>query len=192
MPNLPIDWQVVRMRYEAGQSAYKISQDLGGRPTKQGISKRANKEGWVKGNGSAITVASQLPIVKQAIALAGTTGAPSKCTPERVGFILDLVSRGASEKLAASAAGVCQDTLTNWKRKDRQLEEQLRQARAGKLAEWISRIDDASQRDWKAADRLLQASPEAEEYNHQQTGGITIVLNIDRAETKPIGEIIEG
>ena len=52
------------MKYEAGQSAYRIAADLGGRPSKQGISLRANKEGWKKGNNNALSVAAQLPIVQ--------------------------------------------------------------------------------------------------------------------------------
>ena len=182
---LPIDWQLVRMKYEAGQTAYRISQDMGGRPTKQGITLRPNKEGWNKGAGSAITIANELPIVKQALALAG----PTKCTAERVAFVLDLVSRGSSERLTATAAGISAKTLARWKQQDPVLTEQLRQARAGKLAEWIGRIDEAATRDWKAADRLLQASPDLDDWSQTQQGGITIVLNIDRDQQ---GVVIEG
>jgi hypothetical protein len=176
MPKLPIDWDLVRLKYEAGQTPYAISRDLGGRPSKQGIVKRASKEGWTVTDSSTLAVAAELPIVKRAQALTG----PTKCTAERVAFILELVGRGASVKLAATAAGINPKTLKKWSEDDPQLGEQLRQARAGKLAEWIGHIDTAAQRDWKAADRLLQAAPEAEDFSQHQQGGITIVLNIDR------------
>ncbi len=179
---MTIDWQMIRLRYESGEAATAIAKSLGGRPTRQGIMKRVKSENWVKGSGNAITVASELPIVQRAIA----SKAPTKATAECVGFVLDLVSRGASETLAARAAGIHPETLKRWKTEDQQLAEQLRQARAGKLAEWISRIDAAASRDWKAADRLLQVSPDAEDFNQQQSGGITVVLNIDRdAPTTP-------
>ena len=176
---LPIDWQLVRMKYEAGQSAYRIAADLGGRPSKQGISVRAKKEGWQKGNGNALTIAAELPIVQRAQALTG----PTKVTAERLAFVLDLISRGSSESLASSAAGINPKTLSRWKAEDPQLAEQLRQARAGKLAEWVSHIDTAATRDWKAAKELLTAAPDATDFSQQAHGGITIVLNIDREET---------
>jgi len=181
MVKLPIDWSLVRMKYEAGDSAYKIAQDLGGRPTKQGISRRAKAEAWARHN-NPLVIARELPIVKRAQLLTG----PSKCTAERVAFILELVGKGSNVKLACSAAGIGEKTLKRWCNDDQQLSEQLRQARAGKLAEYVSHIDAAASRDWKAADRLLQVAPEAEDYSQQQVGGITIVLNIDRDEVKPV------
>ena len=181
-----IDWDLIRIRFEGGQSAYAISRDLGGRPSKQGIAKRAAKEGWQVAPNGSLAVAEQLPIVKRAQALAG----PGKATAERVAFVLELLGRGASIKLAASAAGISAKTLKRWQDEDPQLAEQMRQARAGKLAEWIAHIDSAAARDWKAADRLLQAAPEAEDFSAQQHGGITVVLNIDRDH--PEGIVIDG
>jgi hypothetical protein len=190
---VPIDWQLIRVRFEGGQTPYAISRDLGGRPSKQGIAKRAKKEGWQVAVNGSMAIAERLPIVKQAQALTG----PGKATAERVAFILELVGRGASIKLAASAAGINPKTLKRWQSEDPQLAEQIRQARAGKLAEWIAHIDSAAARDWKAADRLLQASPEAEDFSQQQHGGITVVLNIDRdnpdgvtIDSKPIRQSV--
>ena len=175
---LPIDWELIRLRYEAGQSAYAISRDLGGTPSKQGIAKRAAREGWQQDMSNTLAVAEQLPIVKQAQALAG----PGKATAERVAFVLELIGRGSSPKMAATAAGITPKTLSRWTKADPQLAEQIRQARAGKLCEWVSHIDAAAARDWKAAKELLAASPDADDFNQQQTGGITIVLNIDREQ----------
>jgi len=155
------------MKFEAGQTPYAISRDLGGRPTKQGVAKRAAREGWQVQANSTVSVAAELPIVKRAQMLTG----PTKCTAERV-------------------AGINPKTLKQWTDQDPQLAEQLRQARAGKLAEWIGHIDGAASRDWKAADRLLQAAPEAEDFSQHQQGGITIVLNIDRDATQ--GPVIDA
>lgn len=176
MPRLPIDWDLIRIRYESGQTPYAISRDLGGTPTKQGITKRAAKHGWTRMDNGVLAVAEALPIVQRARSLTG----PTKCTAERVAFVLDLVSNGASIKLAANAAGIDPKTLKRWCADDPQLEEQLRQARAGKLAEWVSHIDRAARTDWKAAKSLLESSPDADGFNTASHGGITIVLNIDR------------
>lgn len=176
MARLPIDWDLIRLRYESGKTPYAISRDLGGRPSKQGIAKRAQREGWQQDASNILAVAEQLPIVKQAQALAG----PSKCTAERVAFVLELIGRGSSPKMAAAAAGISSKTLSRWTKDDPQLAEQIRQARAGKLCEWVSHIDAAASRDWKAAKDLLAAAPDADDFNSQHHGGITIVLNIDR------------
>jgi hypothetical protein len=109
---------------------------------------------------------------------------PTKCSAERVGIILDHIARGAPKNLAAAAAGISAETLRNWEKQDGQLSEQMRIARAGKVAEWIGHIDDHAQRDWKAADRLLQASDEVEGFKAGNShGGITVVIAIDRDPT---------
>jgi len=185
MTKLPIDWLLVRMRYEAGQTAYRIATDLGDRPSKQGIARRAKAEGWKAGNGNSLTIAAELPIVQRAQAMTG----PTKASAERIAFVLDLIGRGSSESLASSAAGISPKTLARWKQEDPQLAEQCRQARAGKLAQWVDCIDQAATRDWKAAKELLTAAPDATDFSQQQAGGITIVLNIDREDT---GTVIQG
>jgi hypothetical protein len=178
---VPIDWEFIRLRWESGESSYAIAKALG-RPTKQGIDKRIKREAWVrKDNG--ITVARQLSIVERARAI----GNGSKATAERIGLLLELMGKGSTAKLACSVVGISADTLTKWQAIDPQLTEQIRQARNGKVAEWFSHIDMAAKRDWKAADRLLQSAPEAENWQGtgHGSGGITVVLNIDRDGAMP-------
>ena len=88
----------------------------------------------MRGNGNALTIAATLPIVMQAQAMVG----PSKCTADRVAFILDLISHGSTEKLAASAAGVDVKTLKRWMGADPQLAEQIRQARSAIRVRWLA------------------------------------------------------
>lgn len=185
MPKNQVDWHYIRLRYESGDSAYMIAKALGGRPTKQGIENRAKREGWQRQT-NTVSIARNLPIVQRALELSQQN---SKATAERIGFALDLISRGSTEALAATAAGVTPETWSRWKREDKQLAEQVRQCRAGKVAEWISRIDTASARDWKAAQALLQAAPEAEGFQGSHGGsGITVVLNIDRDKGQVVSE----
>ncbi len=171
-----IDWARIKLRYEAGESATSISESLGGRPTRQGIMKHVHRENWSQDQENGITVAEKLPIVQRAQALSG----PTKCTAERVGFMLEMIGRGANQTIAARAAGIVPETLKRWVREDPQLGERIRQARAGKLCEWFSRIDDAATHDWKAADRLLQTSNEVDGYGPKEGAGINVVINIDR------------
>jgi hypothetical protein len=115
---------------------------------------------------------------------------PTKCTAERIAFILELLSSGSTEALAARAAGVNVKTLKRWQTEDPLLAEQCRQARAGKLADWIASIDRAATTDWKAAKELLTQADDADGFHRADTqGGITIVLNIDRDNE---GTVIQG
>ena len=189
MPNPPIDWSLIKLRWEGGQTAYEISQSLGGRPSKQGIDSKAKRDSW-KRHKNALVVAESLPLVERAKALTG----PTKATAERVAFILDCIASGSSPALAARAAGINAKTLKRWQHEDPQFAEQCRQARAGKLCDWIATIDGAAMSgDWKAAKELLEQSADESGFQRTEThGGITVVLNIDRDHTaEPTGVTIE-
>jgi hypothetical protein len=54
---MPTDWKLIKLRYEAGQTAYAISQSLGGKPSKQGIHQKAQRDGWQRQD-NALTVAN--------------------------------------------------------------------------------------------------------------------------------------
>jgi hypothetical protein len=181
-----VDWKLIQLRYEAGQTPYAISQSLGGKPTKQGIAAKAKRDGWQR-QPNALTVAEALPIVERARALAG----PTKCTADRVAFVLELLGKGSTLALAARAAGISTKTLKRWQQDDPLFAEQCRQARAGKLADWIASIDRAAQTDWKAAKELLTQADDVDGFSRADThGGITVVLNIDRDGKEPT--IIQG
>ena len=182
---LEIDWTRLRMRWEAGETSYSLSKDLGGTPSKQGIDRRAKTEGWQRG-ANAINLAEQLPLVQRAKGMAGFT----KRTPEVVGTILQSVAQGATLKLAAQSAGVSPDTLRKWQAEDPAFKEQLRICRAGKLVEWLANIDAMARTDWRASKALLDSvsKDEADELGlardepqKSDDKGVTIVLNIDRA-----------
>lgn len=170
------DWPYIRQRYEAGETAYAISKRMGGKPTKQAIQKRASKEGWEQ-----IEVADsgpeRLPIVAKALRINA-----HKLTDELLQTVLGMIGMGASEQLACQAAGISQRTWTGWKAKDERLQDAVQRARAGKLSEWIGRIDRASETDWKAAQALLQASPETREHFGKDGQGskLEVVIHIDR------------
>lgn len=172
------DWPYIRMRYEAGETAYAISQAMGWKPTKQAIMKRAAKEGWERAEPSDDDeLPERLPIVAQALSIRS-----HKLTDELLRVVLGMIGVGATEALACQAAGINQTTWIDWKHQDPKLKDAVHRARAGKLSEWIGRIDQASQKDWKAAQTLLQAAPETREHfgKDQQGSKLEVVIHIDR------------
>ena len=92
-------------------------------------------------------------------------GQPSKLTPERKQKILAAVRCGASYKSACLAAGICEKTFQNWRRRAsepgspakyvRFLRELQSAEEEGQVAR-LATIQRASQRDWKAAAWLLE------------------------------------
>lgn len=182
------DWPYIRMRYEAGETAYTISQMMGGKPSKQAIAKRAAKEGWEQSESSSLAVARQLPSVKRAL---GVT--QSKRTPETVAAIAELLSEGATLEIAARSCGVHPETLSDWRRDDPQLRLFLDRARAGSLAECELVIHEAARKgDWKAAMAKLGSAPETREHygKHEQGSRLEVVINIDRPPVE--GVTVEG
>ena len=179
------DWPYIRLRYESGETAYTISKRMGGKPSKQAIMKRAAKEGWEQGQASP-ELPARLPIVAAALNVESR-----KLTDEVLQIILGMVANGSPEGIAAQAAGIHPTTLIDWKKQDPRLKDAIHRARAGKLSEWIARIDSASQKDWKAAQALLQAAPETRDQFGKTDGKgskLEIVININRED----GVTVEG
>ena len=170
------------MRFEAGETAYSISKSMGGRPSKPGIAKRAVKEGWkVPDQGN-----NQLPIVAAALNIDSR-----KLTDQLLQTILGLIGIGATEQLACQAAGISQNTFITWKGQDPRLKDAVHRARAGKLCQWIGRIDKAGETDWKADQALLQASKETRDQFGKGNidSKVQVTINIDRGDG---GLVIEG
>lgn len=170
------DWPYIRQRYESGETAYSLSKRLGGHPSKQAIMKRAAKEGWEQ-HRVTDSGPQRLPIVARALTINA-----HKLTDELLETVLGMIAIGASEQMACQASGITQRTWTRWKSEDSRLQDAVNRARAGKLSEWIGRIDRASETDWKAAQALLQAQPETKEHFGKggEGGRVEIVIHIER------------
>ncbi len=170
------DWDAIRVRYARGETAYAISKSMGGKPTRQGIMKRAKRESWMQGN-------STIPeSIKNLSLLQVHNKHPRKRTPENVNAILGFMQNGASDEIAAKAAGISPKTLYTWKSDDPEFAAMIEVARAQKVVEWIGKIDSA--KDWKAQLKLLQVAPETNEQfaDRRKDEGPTIILNIHRDE----------
>lgn len=190
--NFGIPWNEIKARWESGESAYFIEQDLnrkGQKITRQGINARAKRDGWeIKPDGGLLAVTRDLPtttVADHGINLAARS-------PERVAAILQGLHDGAPHFLAAEAAGVPRETWARWRKDDPALALQAEQARISNLVSQVQVIHKAGQRgDWKASHVLLKAAPETKDYFAEDTKptAIQFVLNIIR---EPTGTIIEG
>ena len=179
------DWDAIHLRYKRGETAYAISKSLGGKPSKVGIMKRAKREGWQRIDEETMRTAENLPIVRRA-----SGSALGKRTPENIALILESIEIGATEKVAAGIAGISPKTLTRWKQEDPRFAMEVHARRSQNVAEKLRYINEAAQRDWKAAAWSLERDPYSrEEFSNRnkEKEMPKIILNIHRDEV-----VIEG
>ena len=138
-----IDWPLIKARYEGGETAGAISRSLGGTPTKQGIYKKANKEGWEK---IEIDEPEVLPVPQ---------GYWDELN-DKQRIVVEAFVRGASTiEDAAKRADVSERTIRRWKEDDR-FDRLCMAARLATRDRLVSRIDTAGATDWKANAWLLE------------------------------------
>jgi len=118
-----------------------------------------------------------LPIVAEALAIDSR-----KLTDELLQTVLGLIAEGATIEIACKCAGIAPATWSRWCAKDPQLMDMTRRARAGTIMSWLSTVQQATQKDWKAATWLMQNSPDTRESFGQQSkdSRLEVVINIDR------------
>lgn len=180
-----INWDVIHLRFKQGETPYAISKSLGGIPSKVGIMKRAKREGWERIDEETMRTAENLPIVRRA-----SGSALGKRAPENIALILESIEIGATEKVAAGIAGISPKTLTRWKQEDPRLAMEIHARRSQNVAEMLRHINEAAQRDWKAAAWSLERDPYSrEEFSNRnkEKEMPIIILNIHRDEV-----VIEG
>ena len=173
-----IDWDAIHLRYKQVETAYSISKSLGGVPSKVGIMKRAKREGWRRIEEETMRTAENLPIVRRA-----SGSALGKRAPENIALILECIEHGATEKVAAGIAGIAPKTLTRWKQEDPRIAMEVYARRSQNVADKLACINQASQKDWKAAAWSLERDPYSrEEFGKQnkEKEQPTIILNIHR------------
>ncbi len=83
-------------------------------------------------------------------------GRPSKLTPEIRKKILKHVENGLPYQLAAESVGIARSTLQDWKAKNPDLADALKEAEAKSVAVLVARIKKASHENWTAAAWLLE------------------------------------
>jgi len=92
-------------------------------------------------------------------------GRPPLADPQRIERVLDAVSKGMTYRLAAAFAGVSYDTFNRWRRLSMSDDpppelcdfcDALPAAEGQAAYRFASRIDEASERDWRAAAWMLE------------------------------------
>lgn len=134
-----LPWDEIAARVRSGESTSVIARDY--QITRQAIDKRAKKQGWrdpIQANGHDVPITAD--------------------TREK---ILDALRNGVPLKIAATSVGTTYNQLLAWRKADMEFSDEVEQARADHLANLHREIFAASGRgDWKAAQAMLQASPE--------------------------------
>jgi len=178
------DWAAIKLMYQQGHTCYSISKRFGGKPTRQGIRKRAVREGWDRPVTGLVTESHRTTDIVN-------LGAD---TPENRERIIDMLAQGATYSLAAGAVGVSTKTLERWRKRDLQYGLMCRAVRQQALAKHVANIDKAGARDWKASKYLLAVAPETRgefaETRHPDNE-IVVQINIDRDAAPGSGVIIE-
>lgn len=142
--------------------------------SRQAISKHAKN--WTKATDNALEVAQQLNIARP------VQGSQlGKRSPENIAKLINALELCRNEKIACDVVGIDVSTLHRWKQEDPELAKIVQAARARRVVSWIEAIDRAANKDWKAANRLLQVAPETRDvFGEQHDTGPRIVLNIHR------------
>lgn len=81
-------------------------------------------------------------------------GRPSKFTPEREQRLLDEVRSGNSHRVACRAAGITEETLSQWRRHKPVFAEAFMRAEAESEADLVAEVRHAD--DWRAKAWLLE------------------------------------
>jgi len=177
------DWDTIRARYEAGENSYVISKSYGGTPTRQGVSKRAKREGWLSILPDTKQAVRNLPSVQERACQRATSDELGKRSVGNTRLLLAAFERGVSPNIAADLIGLTPNQLKAWMSDDHQLTMEIRSRAAQVAGEYLRGIGDAD--DWKAWKWLLERSPiSREEFGSQRAEKVqpTIILNIHRDE----------
>jgi hypothetical protein len=171
-----IDWAEIQTRLKAGESANSLGKQYD--VSKQGILKRAKKEGWL----------TPAPITRFLATARQPTAPAAKGSPERKAEILGYLTQGLSYTIAAMRAGIGRQTLSNWRKDDVQFGNACEEAIALWASSRIETIEHAGDRgDWKASAYLLERNEGTKPIFAQDKGqgggtNIQVVLNIPRPE----------
>lgn len=177
-----IDWRVIRERFESGEAAHSIEQDVD--VSRVAILKRAKKESWGKPVTLTVSPHNWLAAATGFTELEGR----DTFTPDKAAEALSLFEIGANHAVVRAAIGIGENTWMRWRQDCEGLRTAIEKAQANHAHRNLSRIDLAAENDWKAAERMLATNPlTRDDYALKDTkGGISITFNINRAKPDEI------
>ena len=197
-----VDWAEIERRYRAGESATALEKAFP--VSRQGITKRARREGWQPSKESYLPATRQT-VTAQRIAQPRNRSdqllaAFGKRTPENAAQILECIELGMTLERSSAMVGISEDTFRRWRQEDADFAAQCEAARKRFEQRNLKAIDSAAQRgDARAAQWALQHSPHTRDTwggsdAGSGKGGITVVINVPRGN-EPIDvtpNVIEG
>lgn len=115
-------------------------------------------------------------------------GAPDKHTPERVERIITAIRMGATQRLAASYAGVDEDTIIRWRKVYPEFADAFKTAEGEASVGWLRKIEEAADGGaWQAAAWKLERRYPDEYGRHTVSvtgangGPVNVSVNLDAA-----------
>ena len=180
-----VDWDEIRQRVQAGEGYSSVAKDY--EVSRQAITKRCNKEGWISDR--PITTAVRRQLRKRNQAQPSATAQPVAVQPsqplversDKRAAIVQLLSEGVPKVHAAAVAGVSEATLHRWVNEDDQFKRDLRAAESAAVALRVQRIGRAGERDWRADSWYLERTQKATFGSDSgKGGGLAVQINIMR------------
>lgn len=80
----------------------------------------------------------------------------TKATPKTLEIIFEAIAHGLTQRDASALAGISEDTLSLWKKKDSDFSEQIRQKEIEFKLSCIKGIKEAGNKSWQALAWLLE------------------------------------
>lgn len=115
-------------------------------------------------------------------------GRKTKRTPEVEKRILDALRVGATQKDAAAAAGIGENTLDDWKRADQDFRDAVTRAEGACAARMAARLYQEAAKDegdWRAAESWLKRRRRSE-------WGDNVSVDIDREIERVLAQLAES
>ena len=172
-PKPGIDWSTIEKRIRAGETPVEVAKDF--EVSRQAIEQKADKFGWRPSSEYWSEKLDDVRFSENAIAK----------RPDTVADVLRRIELGIPLSAIAGAVGVHKQTIDYWKRTDPNFEELVAEARAKWHERKIAQIDQAAERgDWKAATWMLERHPDTKGIygGNESQGGLTVVINVNRAD----------
>jgi DNA invertase Pin-like site-specific DNA recombinase len=188
-----VDWDEIKQRVQAGESYSSVAKDY--EVSRQAITKRCNKEGWISDRPITTAVRRQLHKRNQAQQRATTQpvavqpAEPIEAKPsatvavraDKKAAVLDLLKDGVPKIHAAQAVGVHENTLTRWLNEDAEFGGAVRAAESAAVALRVQRIGRAGEKDWRADSWYLERTQKATfGADSGKGGGLAVQINIMR------------
>jgi DNA invertase Pin-like site-specific DNA recombinase len=188
-----VDWDEIKQRVQAGEGYSSVAKDYA--VSRQAITKRCNKEGWISDKPITTAVRRQLrkrnqmqpsataqPVaVQPAEAIEAKPSATVAVRDDKKAAVLDLLADGVPKIHAAQAVGVHENTLTRWLNDDAEFGGKVRAAESAAVAVRVRRIGKAGEKDWRADSWYLERTQRATFGSDAgKGGGLAVQINIMR------------